>query len=182
MISSKIFIGMISSKTFAVMISSKTFAVIFLSVMSVFTSCQTAVKEEDKIFHAGPVNSGFGGIFFALYKDNKYQFCDGDFMDPGCYTGEYSLAGDTITLYHLKSHTGIPSNRFVIRRYQDMDSSYWQWKYPDHKDDWEIMQDRDTRASAGDIFPLNLKGEIVFDRNNYFLIRLDKLKNIPVSR
>jgi hypothetical protein len=161
------------------MTSSKAFIIIFLSALTLSTACQTQVKvkEEDKIFHAGPVNSGFGGIFFALYKDNKYQFCDGDFMDPGCYTGEYSLAGDTITLYHLKKHTGIPSNRFIIRRYHDMDSSYWQWKYPDHKDGWENMRDGDTRVSTGDIFPLNLKGEILFDRNNYFIIRLDKLKN-----
>ena len=162
------------------MTSSKTFIIIFLSALTLSTACQTQikVKEEDKLFHAGPAVSGLGVMFFGLYKDNKYQFCDGDFMDPGCYTGNYSLAGDTIILYDLKKHTGIPSNRFIIRRYKDMDSSYWQWKYPDHKSDWESMRQRDTTmGSTGDIFPLNPKGEIVFNQNNYFIIRLDKLKN-----
>lgn len=70
-------------------------------------------------------------------------------------------------LYKLKKHHGIPSNRFIIRRYHDMDSSYWQWKYPDHKVEWESMRHGDSIiGSTGDIFPLNPKGEIVFDRNN----------------
>jgi hypothetical protein len=129
-------------------------------------------------FSCRPVNSGFGGIFFGLYKGNKYQFCDGDFMDYGCYTGEYNLSADTIILYKLKKHHGIPSDRFIIRRYQDMDSSYWQWKYPDHKYEWESMRHRDSIiGSTGDILPLNTNGEIVFDKNNYFLIRFDELKN-----
>ena len=81
-------------------------------LLLLWTSCKTRpkVKEEDKIFHAGPVQSGFGGIFFGLYKDNKYQFCDGDFMDPGCYTGFYTLSRDTIILEDLKRHKGIPTN------------------------------------------------------------------------
>jgi hypothetical protein len=161
------------------MTSRKTFTIIFLLAITLSTACRirVKVKEEDKLFHAGPVTSGFGGIFFGLYKNNKYQFCDGNFMDPGCYTGDYSLAGDTIILYDLKKHTGIPSNRFIIRRYRDMDSSYWQWKYPDHKDEWESMRQQDSLSgTTGDIFPLNQKGDIVFDRNNYFIIRLDKLK------
>ena len=144
------------------------------------TNCRTQikVKEGDKIFHAGPVNSGFGGIFFGLYKGNKYQFCDGDFMDPGCYTGLYNLSGDTIVLLGLRKHTGIPTNKFIIRRYSDMDSSYWIWKYPEHKTDWEIMRQNDSsKGSTGDIFPLDEMNKIKFDRNDYFLIRLDSLKN-----
>jgi hypothetical protein len=59
-----------------------------------------------------------------------------------------------------------------------MDSRYWQWKYPDHREEWESMRFRDSAmGSTGDIFPLSPKGEIVFDRKRYFLIRLDKLKN-----
>lgn len=162
----------------------KTYIIILLSVLSACTACKkrVIVKEEDKIFHAGPVNSGFGGIFFGLYKDNKYQFCDGDFMDPGCYTGYYGLSGDTIMLFELKKHTGIPANKFVIRRYKEMDSSYWQWKYADHKNDWENMRDGDLINSAtGDIFPLNQRDEIVFDRNNYFLIRFDQLTSNRIA-
>jgi hypothetical protein len=160
------------------MTSNKTFPFILLVLL--WTSCKThpKVREEDKIFHAGPVQSGFGGIFFELYKENKYKFCDGDFMNPGCYTGFYSLSGDTIILKELKKHDGIPTNRFIIRRYFDMDSNYWQWKYPRHKNSWQFMRHNDfLMGSTGDVFPLDQEGKIVFDRNNYFLIRLDSLKN-----
>ena len=158
--------------------SIKTYIIIFFSLIWIACHAQVIVKEEEKIFHAGPVNSGFGGIYFGLYKENKYQFCDGDFMDAGCYTGNYNLSGDTIILYELKRHEGIPTNKFIIRRYKDTDSSYWQWKYPEHKDQWEIMRHRDSSiGSTGDVFPLGLNGQIVFERNNYFLIRFDEIKN-----
>ncbi len=79
--------------------------IVVVSILSALTSCKTEIKvdEKDKIFHAGPANSGFGAIYWELYKDNKYQFCDGDFMDYGCYTGLYSISGDTVTLHDLKS-------------------------------------------------------------------------------
>ncbi|RZK19959.1 MAG: hypothetical protein EOO43_11425 [Flavobacterium sp.] len=157
----------------------KTFTFI-LTATFMWTSCRTQikVKEEDKVFHAGPVNSGFGGIFFGLFKDNKYEFCDGDFMDAGCYTGLYNLSGDTIILLELRKHVGIPTNKFIIRRYSDMDSSYWIWKYPEHKTNWQSMRHNDTSmGSTGDIFPLDETNKIVYDRNNYFLIRLDSLQN-----
>lgn len=152
-----------------------TFSILFL-----LASCKTEIKvdEKDKIFHAGPVNSGFGGIYWGLFRDNKYQFCDGDFMDHGCYTGIYSLSGDTVILHDLKKHEGIPTNKFLIRRYSDMDSSYWAWKYPEHKSDWQNMRRSDSAiGSTGDVFPLTSKGDILFDKNNYFLIRLDSLTN-----
>src|SRR5687768_207910 len=150
----------------------------FYFLLGMLTSCQPKVREEDKIFHAGPVHSGFGVIYFGLYKGNKYQFCDGDFMDPGCYTGYYSLSGDTVTLLDLKQHDGVPTNRFLIRRYHSLDSSYWQWKYPEEKGSWRGMRDKDTSAgSSGDIFPLETTGEIVHDKANYFLIRLDVIEN-----
>ena len=136
------------------------------------------MDEKDKIFHAGPVQSGFGGIFWGLYKENKYQFCDGDFMDYGCYTGLYSISGDTVTLHDLKKHNGIPTNRFIIRRYSDMDSSYWVWKYPDNKTNLKSLRHNDSIiGSTGDVFPLDEHNKIKHDRDNYFLIRLDSLKN-----
>jgi hypothetical protein len=154
--------------------------ILFLSVLSLLTSCKTEIKvdEKDKIFHAGPVNSSFGGIFWGLYKDNKYQFCDGDFMDYGCYTGVYTLSEDTVILHDLKKHNGIPTNKFLIRRYSDMDSSYWIWKYPDYKSEWQSMRHRDSSiGSTGDVFPLDETNKIKFDKNDYFLIRFDSLKN-----
>jgi hypothetical protein len=150
-----------------------------LAATLMWTGCRTQikVKEEDKIFHAGPVNSGFGGIFFGLFKDNKYEFCDGDFMNPGCYTGLYTISGDTIILLELRKHDGIPTNKFIIRRYRDMDSSYWIWKYPEHKINWQSMRNNDAIGSTGDIFPLDKMNKIVYDRNHYFLIRMDSLQN-----
>jgi hypothetical protein len=143
-----------------------------------FTSC-THLNEEDKVLHASLVEGGIGsGIYFGLYKGNKYQFCDGDFLDHGCYTGEYNLSGDTITLYNLKQHIGIPSNRFLICRYDKLDSIYWQWKYPSLKNDWREMRKSDSLSGAeGDILPLNKKGELVLSKDNYFLIRYDKLNS-----
>jgi hypothetical protein len=152
--------------------------VLVLSISSVFSSCRTeiTVDEKDKIFHAGPVNSGFGVIYWGLYKDNKYQFCDGDFMNPGCYTGLYSLSGDTVILHDLKKHDGIPTNKFIIRRYKDMDSSYWISKYPNSETNWRDQRQNDSLSgSEGDIFPLDEMNRIKYDKNNYFLIRFDSL-------
>ncbi len=153
---------------------------LLISILSVLASCKTeiVVDEKDKIFHAGPVYSGIGVIYWGLYKDNKYEFCDGNFLDYGCYTGLYSISGDTITLHDLKKHNGIPTNKFIIRRYSDMDSSYWKWKYPDNLTDWKNLRSSDSSiGSTGDIFPLDENNKIKFDKNNYFLIRYDSLKN-----
>lgn len=90
----------------------------------------------------------------------------------------YDLSGDTIILHELKKHDGIPTNKFIIRRYSDMDNNYWIWKYPDHKTDWQSMRHQDSSiGSTGDVFPLDEMNKIKFDRNNYFLFRHDSLKN-----
>src|SRR4051794_25595657 len=78
------------------MLTTKTFFALLAFAFLSLVSCkhfgkQIKLREEDQIFHAGPVESGFGVIFFGLYKEDKYEFCDGNFMDPGCYTGGYSL-------------------------------------------------------------------------------------------
>jgi len=154
--------------------------ILLLMVFSFLLSCKINIKvdEKDKILHAGPVNSGFGGIYWGLFKNNIYQFCDGDFMDHGCYTGYYSLSGDTIILHDLKKHQGIPTNKFIIRRYNEMDSSYWAWKYPNSQTDWKILRQNDSLSgSTGDIYPIDETNKIKFERDDYFLIRLDSLKN-----
>jgi hypothetical protein len=153
--------------------------IIIVSILSSLTSCKPEIKvdEKDKIFHSGPVNSGIGVIYWGLYKDNKYQFCDGDFMDYGCYTGLYTISGDTVILHDLKKHEGIPTNKFIIRRYSEMDSSYWAWKYPDNPTNWKTLRYNDSLiGSTGDVFPLDENNIIKLDRDNYFLIRLDSLK------
>jgi hypothetical protein len=161
------------------MIANKIFPII-ITLSFLLSDCrpQIEVNEKDKIFHAGPVNSGLGVIYFGLYKDHKYQFCDGTFMDAGCYTGEYDLSGDTIILHELNKHTGIPTNKFIIRRYADMDSNYWYQKYPDRENEWQDMRRGDlAKGATGDIVPLDSNGALVFDKDNYFLVRFDELKN-----
>lgn len=133
----------------------KFLACLLLAPTFLIGSCQS-LREEDKIFHAGPPESGFGTTFFGLYKDNKYQFCEGDFMNSGCYIGDYTLSGDTLTLNALKKHRGIPSNRFIIYRFKEKD----------------LMN-----GSEGRVFPLNQNNQVADSEKNYFLIRLDLLKN-----
>lgn len=150
-----------------------------LFLMSFLFGCVTNVelKEKDKIFHAGPNMSGFGGTFFGLYKNNIYEFCDGDFMDPGCYTGEYELNGNILTLKNLKLNNHVNYNRSVIYRYADQDSTYWQKKYPNSSSDWEQLKQSDINSgSDGDVYELIDDDKPVTDISYYYVIRLDKLK------
>ena len=130
---------------------------LLLTLISIF-SCEAKLDEAkldkaDIIFHAGSNVSGFSGTFFSLYKHNKYKFCDGDFMDPGCYTGDYILKGDTIILKKLKLSENVKSNRFIIYRYTKMDSS------------------------EGDIFELDEYNNPKRDEPYYYVMRHDKLKD-----
>jgi len=135
------------------------------------------LKEEDKVFHAGPNMSGFGGTFFGLYKNNIYEFCDGDFMDPGCYTGEYELNGNILTLNDLKLNDHVKHIRFIIYRYAEQDSTYWLKKYPNSSSDWKQLRQSDLNSgSEGDVYELNNNDNPVTDVAYYYVIRLDKLK------
>jgi hypothetical protein len=161
------------------MMTTRNIRVLF-PILFALTGCKSEIKvdEKDKIFHAGPVQSGFGVIYWGLYKDNKYQFCDGNFMDYGCYTGLYSISEDTVTLHGLKKHAGIPTNRFIIRRYSDMDSSYWAFKYPESKTNWRTLRHIDSLiGSTGDVLPLDKNNRIQLEKDNYFLIRHDSVEN-----
>lgn len=153
--------------------------IVFLFMMSILCGCGNSIelKEEDKIFHAGPNMSGFGGTFFGLYKNNIYEFCDGDFMDLGCYTGEYELNGDILTLKNLQLNDHVNYNRFKIFRYSEQDSTYWQKKYPNSSSDWEQLKLSDiNRGSDGDVYELDNDDNPVMDVAYYYVIRLDKLK------
>lgn len=138
---------------------SKIYLFVLLSIFMLLCSCggkETEVREADELFHAGPPESGFGATFFGLYKNNHYKFCEGDFMDPGCYTGDYTISSDTITLLQLKKHKGLLSNRFLIFRYKEHDRA---------------------NGAEGKVLPLSQEGDVIDDGKNYFLIRLDSLKN-----
>jgi len=150
-----------------------------LFIMSLIYGCGVNVKlkEDDKIFHAGPNMSGFGATFFGLYKNNIYEFCDGDFMDPGCYTGEYELNGNILTLKDLRLNDHVKHNRFIIFRYAEQDSTYWLEKYPNSVFDWKELRQNDINSSSeGDVYELDYNDKPVTNVNYYYVIRLDKLK------
>ena len=142
-----------------------------------FVSCkQYQQTKENEVFFAGPNESSFGGTFFTLYNDYSYKFCDGDFMNPGCYSGEYKINGDTLTLQDLKLNDHVKNNRFIIYRMSEQDSSYWKKKYPE-SNDWKDSKESDSlRGFQGDVYEI--------DKNNipqtqvpyYYVIRLDKMK------
>ena len=151
----------------------------FTVLLSTCWKKTSSAKEEEAIFHAGPTpaESGFGTKFFTLHSDGQYQFCEGDFIHPGCYTGDFILSGDTITLLGLRKHSAIPVNKFLIIRYAQQDSSYWKWKYAEQKGGWKSQYHSDTIIATGDVWPLEQNGKLVSDRKNHFIIRLDSLNN-----
>lgn len=148
-------------------------------MMSLLCGCDNNIelKAEDKIFHASPNMSGFGGTFFSLYKNNIYEFCDGDFMDPGCYTGEYELNGNILTLKNLQLNDHVKYKRFIIYRYAEQDSTYWQKKYPNSSYDWEQLKQGDINSgSEGDVYELDHNDKPVRDVPYYYVIRFDKIE------
>lgn len=135
-------------------------SVLFLSL----TACdrQDNLKEEDKIFHAGPSNGGLSSIFFGLYKTDKYKFCEGNFLNSGCYSGSFTLNGDTITLHDLRKSSQVKFNRFVICRYNEKDSSYWKWKYPAHSNRWkDVKWSDEAKGATGEVHQLDDLNNIV---------------------
>lgn len=148
-----------------------------LIILCISFSCSVELKEEDKIFHAAPSDSGFGTTFFSLYKNNKYEFCDGDFMDNGCYTGDYELKGDTLILHDLKLNDHVRSNRFIIYRFVEQDSSYWKKKYPKSNEDWKELRKSDSLSgNSGDIYELDKDNQPRTKVNYWYVIRFDELK------
>ncbi len=141
-------------------------------------SCNSKPDEKDKIFQAVPsMSDGIGGTFFSLYKHNKYEFCDGDFMDPGCNTGTYKLVGDTLTLIDLKLNDHVRSTRFIIYRFSEVDSTYWKGKYSNSSLNWRDLKARDSLTGFGDVYELDEKSNPRTNANYWYVIRLDILKN-----
>jgi hypothetical protein len=151
--------------------------IIQLFVLLFLLGCKENLNEEDKIFHAC-TQSEMGGIFFGLYKNHKCEFCEGDFLDPGCYTVEYILSGDTIKLNGIKKESALKYSRLKIFRYSEQDSSYWLQKYPKFND-WRSMRWSDSaKGSTGDVFQLDNHNNPIFDKNQTnFIIRFDTIKD-----
>ncbi|MCD1117814.1 hypothetical protein [Chryseobacterium turcicum] len=152
------------------------FKILFVILALYFISCEPKLTDKNKIFHAGPNESGFGGTFFSLYKDNYYEFCDGDFMNHGCYSGKYKLNGDTLTLEDLKLNDNVKNNRFIIYRLSEQDSLYYKNKYP-KASNWKESKESDSlRGFQGDIYELDKNNVPRTNVNYWYVIRLDKLK------
>jgi hypothetical protein len=147
-----------------------------LTILFLIISCGSKLNDKNKIFHAGPNESGIGATFFSLYKGNYYEFCDGDFMNPCCYSGNYRLNGDTLTLENLILNERVKNNRFIIYRFNEQDSSYWKNKYPESSD-WKYSKVSDSlRGFLGDIYELDEKNIPRKNVNYWYVIRLDELR------
>jgi hypothetical protein len=136
-------------------------------------------REEGKIFHAGPMSGGVGALYFALYDDNTYEICNSGGIGQECYSGNFKLDKDTLTLPDLNKKIPLKSNKLVLIRYAEQDSSFWNWKYSKSigVSTWRDFQLRDSAVGGkGDVYQLDDSNKLMKDES-YFIIRLDSLKN-----
>ena len=154
--------------------------VILLVFSIVVLSCNTKYKlnENDKIFHAAPANGGIGTIYFALYKGHKYQVCESGGLGQVCYTGDFSVIGDTIILQDLDKECYLKNNRLLICGYDKQDSTFWQWKYPGNLYNWQVMKEREiSMGNEGEVYQLDNQNNLIRDSTYHFVIKMDSLKN-----
>ena len=153
---------------------------LYLILITVLTCCSLNqdFDAKNKIFHAAGASGGVGGIYFALYKNNKYEICESGGIGETCYEGNYTVIGDTIILEELSEKSYIKNNRLLICRYDKLDSTYWQWKYPTNANHWRDMKWRDLAMdNSGDVHQMDNQNKLILDPTYYFVIRLDSLKN-----
>jgi len=146
---------------------------------TVIFSCNDTFREKGKIFHAAPPdNSVSGNLYFGLYKDGTYTICNVSGIGQDCYSGDFKLDGDTLTLINLDKRVPLKSNRFLILEYKSLDSSYWKWKYKGNPNPWQRLKWGDSILSLGDVYQLDSSNNLINNENAYhFLIRLDSLKD-----
>ena len=106
------------------------------------------------------------------------MICNSGGIGESCYTGEYLLNGDTITLKNLDKEIPLKSNRLLILRYNKQDSTFWKFKYDNPLLTWQEWKRRDSiMDNSGDVYELDMNNKIIKDKNNsHFVIRLDSLK------
>jgi hypothetical protein len=161
-----------------------------------FSSCNKSFKEGDKIFHGAPDRSGIGGLSFGLYKDKRYMIMNSGGIAWFEYSGRYDINGDTIVLHNLDKELNkefgkgvFESNRLVIYRYNEQDSTFWEWKYSDLYKSftadrklgtwlWEDYKRSNEALGEGDVYQVDLNGKPIKSAY-HFIIRLDSLKYYP---
>jgi hypothetical protein len=151
------------------------------------SACETSFDEKDQIFHGSLASHGIGKLSFSLYKDQRYLIINSGGIGSSEYIGSYALYGDTILLYNLNKEVPLESNKLVIYRYEQQDSSYWEWKYSRlyksftsdktlGKWDWTQYKSGDKALGEGDVYQIDANG-IPIKEPVHFIIRLDSLRN-----
>jgi len=156
---------------------------LLLSFVMALSACLTFTSDEirgdeGKVFHAGPSTPGIGSLYFGLYSDKTYQICSSGGIGQSCYSGNYELNKDTLTLKNLNKDIHLNSSRFLIKRYSEQDSTYWKWKYREYNNvhTWsEYKWEDSVIGGTGDVYQLNKQNETMKD-DIHFIIRLDSLK------
>lgn len=152
--------------------------VLIVLISCTLTSClpkSDESREAGKIFHAVNAGGGVSNIYFSLFKDKSYQICLTGGVSQDCFEGSFQLNGDTVSLHNLPGDLQLKFSKMIIRRYDQMDSSYWRRKYS-KSDDWQVMRDSDKRTDTiGDILSLSTSWNVQFEKPQYFVILLDSL-------
>jgi hypothetical protein len=143
------------------------------------TSSSDTFREEGEIFHAAPpTHSVAGELYFGLYNDNTYEICNNGGLGQDCYCGKFKLDRDTLTLLDLDRNVPLKSNKLFILRYAEQDSMYWKRKYRNNPSSWQDVKWHDTINGLGAVYQLDNNNRLLNDtKDDYFLIRLDSLKN-----
>jgi hypothetical protein len=164
--------------------------IFFIIISLIINACSTfsaSRREEGKIFHAAPMSGGIGALSFGLYNDSNYEICNSGGLGQFCYSGEFKLNRDTLTLIDLHKDVPLKSNKFLILRYAEQDSTYWEWKYSRQytsfsadrklgKWIWQQFKGSDLALGEGDIYQLDNNGIPIKDEY-HFIIRFDSLRN-----
>jgi hypothetical protein len=157
----------------------KTLLIVLIPVFLV--SCETRPRpfdDTDIIFNGSPDNNGMGGLSFALFKDRRYRIMNSGETAAHYYSGTFKVSGDTIILENLNKESGLISNRLLIFRYADQDSSFWMWKHEKKIGfwKWRYFKLQDSKMGKGNVFQLDENGNPTKEES-YFRITIDDLKN-----
>lgn len=156
-------------------------------ILGGLSSCEPSFNDDDKIFHAAPESMGIGGLSFGLYKDHTYLIRNSGGIASFEYSGSYDLNGDTIIFHKLSKQIPLENSRLIIYRYDQQDSTYWEWKYSKiYKElssdktlgtwSWQRFRSGDLALGDGDVYQIDTSG-IPNSSAYHFIIRLDSLKN-----
>jgi hypothetical protein len=153
--------------------------IIFISLFVLACKAkQKPLDDKNIVFHGAPQNNGIGSLSLALYKDGRYQIINSGGIGAYNYSGNFKVSGDTIILENLDKESSLASNRLLIYRYDEQDSSFWLWKHSKSIGVWEWrdFKEQDSMKEKGNVFQLDKDNKPTKDKP-YFRITIDSLKN-----